>query len=132
MAGDINVRELAALVRSKRGLRGLRATAQEIGISAATLSRVEQAKTPDLETLTALCRWLGVSQDSFILGERGEDPSDSLAMPHPPGMSTPEVIAAHLRADKDLPSEAADTLAAMIQLTYEAVIRGEIGKRKPR
>jgi len=54
MAGDINVRELAALVRSKRGLRGLRATAQEIGISAATLSRVEQAKTPDLETLTAL------------------------------------------------------------------------------
>jgi transcriptional regulator with XRE-family HTH domain len=131
MAADINVRELAALVRTKRGLRGLRTTAQEIGVSAATLSRVEQGKAPDLDTLTALCRWLETSPNSFLVGERSDEATDSSAMPHPPGMSTPEVIAAHLRADKDLPAEAAETLAAMIRLTYEAVTRGERGKGKP-
>ena len=65
----IDRQSLAAAVRAKRGDRGLRATAAEIGqLSPSTLSRVEGAeKPPDLETYARLCRWLGVSWDSFAV-----------------------------------------------------------------
>ena len=58
---------LAAMVIAKRDGRGLRATATEIGgVSASTLSRIEQGKIPDLDTFLRLCRWLDVSADEFM------------------------------------------------------------------
>jgi transcriptional regulator with XRE-family HTH domain len=126
MAADINVRELAALVRAKRAGRGLRAIAQEIGsISAATLSRVEQGKTPDLDTLAALCNWLGVSPDLFIAGTGYADVNGPDAIAHAPGLSTPQVIAAHLRADESLPEGAASALAEMMRLAYQVAKGGD-------
>ena len=51
---------LGRLVGEKRGKVGIRATAREIGLSPATLSRVENGRMPDLANFTKICRWLEV------------------------------------------------------------------------
>ncbi len=55
--------DIAMLVRLKRGSRGLRETADDIGygISPSTLSRVEQGKKIDQPLLELICDWLQVS-----------------------------------------------------------------------
>jgi transcriptional regulator with XRE-family HTH domain len=56
MANYLDMDKLANLVRNKRLTRGLRETAKEIGnVSPSTISRVENGKTPDMETFLALC-----------------------------------------------------------------------------
>ena len=45
---------------------GLRETAKTIGTSAATLSRVENGKTPDLVTCKLICDWLHVDMNYFF------------------------------------------------------------------
>jgi transcriptional regulator with XRE-family HTH domain len=57
---------LGNLLQKKRGSMGIRAAAGEIGISAATLSRIEHGRVPDLETLRKICSWLGVSADEYL------------------------------------------------------------------
>lgn len=44
----------------------LREAAAEVGLSAATLSRVERQSLPDLPTYIKLCRWLGVPLEHFV------------------------------------------------------------------
>ena len=124
--GEVNIRGLAALVRAKRGTRGLRAVAQEIGgVSASTLLRVEQGKVPDLDTFARLCRWLGVSPERFIAGTVEPGPGDK-PFAASPNMSTPEVITAHLRADRTLDPATAEALATMIRLAYQAATNGHL------
>ena len=127
MSEGVDMRRLSALVRAKRGDRGLRIVAKEIGdVSASTLSRIEQGKVPDLDTFARLCHWLGVSADEFMpCGKVDSGNTPPLATP---GMNTPEIITAHLRADRALTPETADALATMMRLAYEAVARGELGK----
>ena len=116
MSVMVNVEELGALVRAKRGRLGLRATAREIGgVSPSTLSRVELGKVPDLDTFMRICRWLGVPSDRFMVG----------GVPVQESASMGAVIAAHLRADRTLDPKTADALATMIQLAYES------GKTEP-
>ncbi len=130
MATTINIRELAAMVRARRGQRGLRAVAQEIGgISASTLSRVEQGKLPDLDTFVRLCRWLGVSPEQFTTDAEDQMQATSSSLPSDPDMRR-DIITAHLRADRTLDPETAEALVTMIRLAYEAVERGELGRRK--
>ncbi|GCE49723.1 UDP-N-acetylglucosamine 1-carboxyvinyltransferase [Thermosporothrix hazakensis] len=58
---------LAELLKAKRGERGLREVAEEIGnVSPATLSRVEHGKMVDVETFLQLCDWLRVAPQQFI------------------------------------------------------------------
>lgn len=104
---------LAAMVIAKRADRGLRATATEIGgVSASTLSRVEQGKVPDLDTFLRLCRWLGVSPDEFT-----ENPPTTVA--EDSGQRV-DIIAAHLRADRTLDRATARALERMVRLAYQA------------
>lgn len=113
MAADLNIGELAALLKAKRGRRGLRVVAEEIGgVSASTLSRIEQGKVPDLDTFVRLCRWLDVSPERFIPSTADQT------------MSTPEIVMAHLRADQVLDPKTIEALATMIQLAYDAAKRG--------
>lgn len=122
MAELVDKRRLASYVRAKRGNRGLREAAQEIGtLSAATLSRVEQGNMPDLDTFLRLCQWLDEPPQSFMTvaarvhGEyRGSRPT-----------RTPDLIAAQLRADPTLSARAADALSMTIELAYQAAMRDE-------
>ena len=55
---------LGLRVREKRGQQSIRAAAKEIGISHATLSRVERGYLPDLERYEKICKWLGVGVET--------------------------------------------------------------------
>jgi transcriptional regulator with XRE-family HTH domain len=67
MAGSrISPKTLGTLLQQKRGSMGIRAVAGEIGISAATLSRIENGRLPDLDTLRKVCRWLGVDPAGYF------------------------------------------------------------------
>ena len=109
MKNNLNADKLATLVRSKRGNRGLRETAKEIGkVSPSTISRVENGKTPDMETFLALCDWLEVPPAKLI--NSAEEKKDS---------NTPEAIAIQLRADKNLDPAVADALASLVKAAYK-------------
>lgn len=45
----------------------VREAAADIGISPATVSRVENGKTPDIFTLAKLCWWMGFSVEQAII-----------------------------------------------------------------
>lgn len=63
---------LASRIQEKRAGYGIRQAAQEIGISAATLSRVENSKIPDLGTFEKICRWLGDDPATYFEPSRGK------------------------------------------------------------
>jgi transcriptional regulator with XRE-family HTH domain len=110
-SNELNTGKLSAAVNAKRGGVGLRDTAKAIGdVSPATLSRIEQGKSPDLETFLRLCRWLGKEPSEFTAGPLGKA---NLS-----GTSTPELIEGHLRADRSLSPATAKTLIEMIRLAY--------------
>ncbi|MEZ4650946.1 MAG: helix-turn-helix transcriptional regulator [Candidatus Eisenbacteria bacterium] len=100
---------LGAAVRKSRGDRGLRDVAKEIGISPATLMRVENGRVPDLATFAKLCQWLGV------------DPGDYLGIPRKEA-DTPEgplVMSAHFRAERTPSRETVQALAQMLLTAAE-------------
>jgi transcriptional regulator with XRE-family HTH domain len=67
MAGDhVSPKTLGNLLQKKRSSMGLRAAAGEIGVSPATLSRIENGRVPDLDTLRKVCRWLGVDPAGYL------------------------------------------------------------------
>ena len=58
--------EIGRRVLQKRGKVGLRTAAKEMGISPATLSRIERGHVADANTLGKVFNWLGVSADEFF------------------------------------------------------------------
>lgn len=99
------------MIRTKRGDRGLREVAAEMKISAATLSRVEQGKLPDVETFLRICGWLEVEPSEFSSSKTADFKPLSK-------QSTPELVEAHLRADRTLSADTTEALVQMIRLAY--------------
>jgi len=62
----LSPKALGNLLQQKRGSMGIRAAAGEIGISPATLSRIENGRVPYLDTLGKVCRWLGVDPANYF------------------------------------------------------------------
>jgi len=44
----------------------LRTAAKDIGISNATLSRIERGKTPDIITFGLICKWLNRNTSNYL------------------------------------------------------------------
>ena len=110
MQSTLNTELLSSMLKNKRGKKGLRAVAEEIGsVSAPTLSRIEQGKIPDVDTFIKICKWLEVATDTFIMS--GVNPSP---------LSSKEQVVAHLRADKELGQETVNMLIKMIDLAYSS------------
>lgn len=127
MESEINIQDLATHLRSKRGKRGLREVAEEVGgVSASTLSRIEQGKLPDLDTFIRICRWLGVSTSMFIIGGEQSQENRSFTTEVEGAINNPQTITVHLRADRTLDPKTAKALAHLIQLAYDAIERGEL------
>lgn len=93
---------LGAIVREKRGTRKLRETAHEIGISPATLLRVEAGRIPDVETFGKMCLWLKI------------DPNEFLGTVHP--AQSYLSVSVHFKADKNPKPETVSALAKMVLL----------------
>ncbi len=110
---------LGMMLRDRRGGRGIRDVAIEIGISPATLTRVEGGRLPDIATFQKLCAWLKVNPAEIL-----DIPADIIPVPTD---STAVAAAVHLRADKTLPPEAAADLAQLIVVAHR-----ELARRKQR
>ena len=83
-------------MRTERNL-GIRAAAREVGISHATLARVEKGFLPDLENYEKIRRWLGIEAD---------------VMPTNPAVS--DIPQVHFRREKTATPATAAALARMI------------------
>lgn len=103
---------LGRLLKEQRGDRGVREVGKEIGISHATLSRVERGFLPDLETFRKVCEWLGV------------DPGEVLRA-KPRGPSAPPSVAVHFKKDSALAPETAQALARLILAAQRALMAAE-------
>ena len=111
---------LGALLRERRGGRGLREVAQEIGVSPATLTRIEAGRLPDLLTFRKICTWLQVDP-AEILGIPGQ-PAPTIS-DNTVSSALPSEAAVHLRADHALPPEAASDLARLISMAHRELAR---------
>ena len=108
--GQFDVSALHAALDAERVARNM--TWKEIsaasGVSASTLTRLSQGKRPDVDSLTALTSWLGMSADRFM-GQRvvAFGRASSLAQ-----------ISSILREDPELNEDAAAALDELIKVTY--------------
>ncbi len=108
---------LGALLRERRGGRGIRDVAKEIGVSPATLTRIEAGRLPDLLTFRKICAWLKINP-ADILGTPTQQGSDNVVVEEAPSQA-----AVHLRADQALPPTAASDLAQLIVFAHRELAR---------
>lgn len=105
---DLNAIEaLARRIREKRAGTGIREAAKEVDVSAATLSRVENKKIPDLETFGKICRWLG------------DDPAIYLGLPSVRAEAPRAQV--HFKKDTAIDVDTASALTQMILLAQKAM-----------
>jgi len=102
-------KKLGEMLIIKRGTKGIRSVAEEVGVSAATLSRIERGYTADVATLKKVCDWLGVEL-SEILG--GDDVQSKSAN------KTPSALV-HFRKDQTVAPGTANALAQLILAAQE-------------
>jgi transcriptional regulator with XRE-family HTH domain len=108
---SLDLAQLGAMVRARRGALSLRQAAAEAGVSFSTLTRAEAGGQPDLTSFTLLCAWLGVSPSQFFnpIAEREVAAID-------------EAIA-HLNADPRLEPEAAAKIADVLRGMYNVLAK---------
>jgi transcriptional regulator with XRE-family HTH domain len=124
----LNIVELGEYVKRKRqeDKLSLRDVAININVSASTLSRIENGiGTPDSATLARLASWLGIPLERLMKGSllNGiEEGSRAAIYTEPviyyPTESTPNIVEAHLRADRNLKPEMAKALAELFRVAY--------------
>ncbi len=130
MSSRAALARISALIKAKRREKklGLRAAADESGVSASTLSRLERGAAtslPDSDTLTKLSEWLSTSIGSLLSSKQEVEGQE-------PELTTPEVVEVHLRADRDLSLETAQALAQMFKTLYQHCLQtqGQESKSK--
>jgi transcriptional regulator with XRE-family HTH domain len=116
----VNTSELGDAVRRRREQQGmsLRDVADETGVSASTLSRIENGTgKPDADNIARLAAWLDMPIERVLHhGPRSAaDPKPVVYYPHE---STPEIVEAHLRADRHLTPETAKALSELFRVAY--------------
>jgi transcriptional regulator with XRE-family HTH domain len=108
---------LGALLRDRRGGRGIREVSKDIGISPATLTRIEAGRLPDLLTFRKISEWLKINP-AELLGISVEDADHNGAY-----VEMQPQTAVHLKADQALPSGAAEDLAKLIMYAHQELAR---------
>lgn len=101
---------LGVIARNKRGDRKLRETALEIGISPATLLRIENGHVPDVDTFGKVCRWLNADPGEFLGFKQQSSPEAT---------SNLLTVSAHLKAQRNLQPATVTALAKMILLASQ-------------
>lgn len=104
----ITLQALGRKLVVKRGTNGIREIAKAIGISAATLSRVERGHVPDLETFGRVCRWVNI------------DPGEVLGFK--PRTEVVPAACVHFRKDEAIAPATAEALAQMILAAQRALM----------
>ena len=109
MSSYLDLNLFIAQLKTKRESVNLRQAAKQIGdISAATLSRIENGKMPDIENFLRICDWLEVSPHSFIQSSESKNTANTI-----------EIVEALLKNDKYLDDDTAESIAHIVRKTYE-------------
>ena len=114
----INTIELGrAIKRRREELKlSLRDVADVTNVSASTLSRIENGTgKPDADNIARLTNWLDMPVDRVMKNRTQEDVEAVIYYPHE---ATPEIVEAHLRADKNLSPETAKALSELFRVAY--------------
>ncbi len=127
----VNTSELGDSMRRRREQQGmsLRDVAEETGVSASTLSRIENGTgKPDADNIARLAAWLDMPIERVMHhGPRSAaDPKPVVYYPHE---STPEIVEAHLRADRHLTPETAKALSELFRVAYAQFSQTSTRKR---
>src|SRR5438128_8252677 len=115
----VNTAELGSAVHRRREQHGLslRDVAEETGVSASTLSRIENGTgKPDADNIARLTGWLDMPIDRVMSRQSAKKVEAVVYYPHE---ATPEIVEAHLRADKNLTAETANALSELFRVAYE-------------
>src|SRR5260370_337318 len=99
----MSIMKFVKIVMEWRGNEGIREFAKKLGISPATLSRVENGKLPDLETFSKICDKLDLDPSDILqVGKKAS------AQPAAPAVTLAAHV--HLKADAQQPPAAARDL----------------------
>jgi transcriptional regulator with XRE-family HTH domain len=126
----INTEELGRAIRRRREELelSLRDVADQTKVSASTLSRIENGTgKPDADNIARLTTWLDVPLERILNSGRDER-DEGKAVVYYPHESTPEIVEAHLRADRNLSPETADALSELFRVAYSQFSRTEPGR----
>ena len=110
---SIRIDRLASMIVDKRAGMGIRGAAREVGVSPATLSRVENGKIPDLETFSKICRWLG------------EDPAFFLGIKQTSAIAIPSARV-HFKKGSAIKKDSAKALGELIIAAQRALLEEEL------
>jgi transcriptional regulator with XRE-family HTH domain len=108
----LSLSNIGTLVKDRRGSKGIREVAKEVGISSATLSRIENGKLPDIDTFSKICKWLNIDP-AEILGCKSITQNS-------PAVDT-STMAVHFKADKNLDVETMQSLTHMIMKARQMI-----------
>ena len=115
----VNTIELGRAIKRRREETGqsLRDVADITGVSASTLSRIENGTgKPDADNIARLTGWLDMPIDRVMNKTAASDVEPVIYYPHE---ATPEIVEAHLRADKNLTPETANALSELFRVAYK-------------
>jgi transcriptional regulator with XRE-family HTH domain len=109
---DVDTELLGDLIRRRRKSDGLslRDAADQMGVSAPTLQRVEAGQPPNSVNLIRIAEWLQLPVEELL--KKGKKQGNQLA--------TVAQIEVHLRADPNLSPDAAEAIADSVQKLYAA------------
>ncbi len=114
----VKTNELGKAIKRRREELGLslRDVADKTDVSASTLSRIENGTgKPDADNIARLTGWLDMPIDRVMKKGKG-DVEPVIYYPHE---ATPEIVEAHLRADKNLSPETANALSELFRVAYK-------------
>jgi transcriptional regulator with XRE-family HTH domain len=114
----INTMELGRAIKRRREELNLslRDVADVTNVSASTLSRIENGTgKPDADNIARLTNWLDMPVDRLMKNDNADHIEPVIYYPHE---ATPEIVEAHLRADKNLTPETAKALSELFRVAY--------------
>ena len=114
----ISTVELGRAIKRRR--EELKLSLRDVGdlteVSASTLSRIENGTgRPDADNIARLTQWLDIPVDR-LMTHTSDNVEPVIYYPHE---KTPEIIEAHLRADKNLTPETAKALSELFRVAYQ-------------
>ena len=115
----VNTEELGRAIKRRREELGLslRDVADKTSVSASTLSRIENGTgKPDADNIARLTAWLEVPVERILSARPAQD--DAPAVVYYPQEPMPEIVEAHLRADRNLTPETAAALSELFRVAY--------------
>ena len=131
MKSLVNTEELGRTIRQRREELGLslRDVATETSVSASTLSRIENGTgKPDADNIARLTSWLDVPMERILSGRHHSQAESAKAVVYYPQEPTPQIVEAHLRADKNLTPETASALSELFRVAYNQFSRNDAEK----